>query len=531
MALPAPTEDQIQVLIRTVQIPSIQKTALQTICAVNSLPKTGNKADLQKRIIALLETCQAQGDVQRLNEVRDSIYKSAPLQTQTTAMPPQQPGYSSPSAGWASSPSYGMNGSSLRGSTQVPAVSQPRSQPSAPRPQAYNSPTFFYKQSPFYNLLSRIGEVKLCDGKSSQPSTNGLLGCSSQKSVMAQHRNSIAIPIKAMEHHPVLQQCITDPSMRVMIFCSAGNSGTQDISFPHQSELKVNGGDIKANLRGLKNKPGSTRPVDITDSLRLKPVTYVNNVEFTYALTQKKFYLAVYVCKTTPVEDLVGMITKKIPKNSVITEITKKASDPDVIATAQNLSLKCPLSYMRLSMPCRATTCSHIQCFDATSYLQLQEQGPQWICPICNNPAPFETLAVDEYVREILVETSDSVEQVTIEPDGKWAVPGVRKEERKGSQETSFVDDDDLVVSEASNNNTYRTSTVTPSRGTGPASLLGTPSNTTNTSRDTQSVSRSGSKRPLPEVIDLTFSDDDDEPARPVKRANYGYGSFSGPTY
>jgi E3 SUMO-protein ligase PIAS1 len=49
----------------------------------------------------------------------------------------------------------------------------------------------------------------------------------------------------------------------------------------------VNGGDIKANLRGLKNKPGSTRPVDITDSLRLRPASYGNNIELTYALTQK----------------------------------------------------------------------------------------------------------------------------------------------------------------------------------------------------------------------------------------------------
>jgi E3 SUMO-protein ligase PIAS1 len=76
--------------------------------------------------------------------------------------------------------------------------------------------------------------------------------------------------------------------------------------------------------------------------------------------------------------------------------VTKKASDPDVVATSQNLSLKCPLSYMRLSRPCRGVNCNHIQCFDATSYLQLQEQGPQWLCPICNKPAPFEHLAIDE---------------------------------------------------------------------------------------------------------------------------------------
>jgi E3 SUMO-protein ligase PIAS1 len=72
-----------------------------------------------------------------------------------------------------------------------------------------------------------------------------------------------------------------------MVFCAAEGQGRQDIAFPHQSEIKVNGGDIKANLRGLKNKPGSTRPVDITKDLRLNIAAYSNNVEMTYALTNK----------------------------------------------------------------------------------------------------------------------------------------------------------------------------------------------------------------------------------------------------
>jgi E3 SUMO-protein ligase PIAS1 len=103
---------------------------------------------------------------------------------------------------------------------------------------------------------------------------------------MAQHRNSERISIKVQDH-PALSLCTSDPAMRVMVLCSAGNFGVQEVAFPHQCELKVNGGDIKANLRGLKNKPGSTRPVDITDSLRLRPASYTNNVELTYALTQK----------------------------------------------------------------------------------------------------------------------------------------------------------------------------------------------------------------------------------------------------
>lgn len=103
---------------------------------------------------------------------------------------------------------------------------------------------------------------------------------------MNQHRNVVSMKVRVSDY-PILQQCLTDKSMRVMVFCAGDKHGVQDIAFPHQSEIKVNGGEVKANLRGLKNKPGSTRPVDITDDLRLKVNTYENKVELLYALTTK----------------------------------------------------------------------------------------------------------------------------------------------------------------------------------------------------------------------------------------------------
>lgn len=104
---------------------------------------------------------------------------------------------------------------------------------------------------------------------------------------MAAHRNNVDISVQA-QNWPILGNMDTDKSLRVMAFClSDPGSMRQDISFPHQSEIKVNGGDVKANLRGLKNKPGSTRPVDLTPYLRLKPPHYPNKVEMTYALTTK----------------------------------------------------------------------------------------------------------------------------------------------------------------------------------------------------------------------------------------------------
>jgi E3 SUMO-protein ligase PIAS1 len=77
-----------------------------------------------------------------------------------------------------------------------------------------------------------------------------------------------------------------------MVFCASETFGSTDrngldISFPHNVELKCNGDEVKANLRGLKNKAGSTRPADITSMIRTKPPGYPNAVEMVYALTTK----------------------------------------------------------------------------------------------------------------------------------------------------------------------------------------------------------------------------------------------------
>ncbi|RYP62632.1 hypothetical protein DL769_007238 [Monosporascus sp. CRB-8-3] len=373
-----------------------------------------------------------------------------------------------------------------------------------------------FRASPFYVVEARIGDIP-----------------------MSQHRNSINIPLKVNDY-PLLNRCANNKSMRVMLFCAGDNQGVQDIAFPHQSEIKVNGGEIKANLRGLKGKPGSTRPVDITDSLRLKQYNYMNNVEFTYALTTKKFYLGLYVCKAIPVEDLVGKIRgKKIAKNSVIQELSRAANDPDVVATSQVLSLRCPLSYTRLRTPCRSILCSHIQCFDANSYLQLQEQGPQWVCPVCNKSAPFENLAVDEYVRDILENTSESQEQVTIEPDGQWRTEAGESEPRRprySSNNAKAEDDDDISIlsdSRAFNGTTSRQILDESSPPTPNHSMfnIATPSGaSTAASREPSSVPRSGGGKRPAEVIDLTLSsDEDDEPiVRAPKRQNYGQGFDGG---
>lgn len=58
-------------------------------------------------------------------------------------------------------------------------------------------------------------------------------------------------------------------------------------------------------------------------------------------------------------------------------------------------SFRSQLVKMRLSVPCRAESCAHLQCFDAVFYLQMNEKKPTWMCPVCDKPAAYDQLIID----------------------------------------------------------------------------------------------------------------------------------------
>ncbi|OBT52367.1 hypothetical protein VE04_04609 [Pseudogymnoascus sp. 24MN13] len=450
-------------LIRILKGPRMLNKYLTAICKSERIPCAGAvKAIMQQRIQDNIEKYVAEGNVVKFNNIKSLL--------------------SNPEDALFPNGGYAPYSSS-------PAAPSPRPAPGiqAPRYMANGmgtQPVLDFKPSPFYTLQRQIGDVKTCPA-------------------MAAHRNNVEISVQA-QNWPILGQIETDKSLRVMAFCSS-DPGTmrQDISFPHQSEIKVNGGDVKANLRGLKNKPGSTRPT---------------------------FYFMVSVVKTVAVEELRKKIEngKKLSKESVINEMVSKAADPDIVATSTVLSLKCPLSTLRMDLPCRSTACRHNQCFDATSYLQLQEQGPTWLCPICNNSATFETLAVDDYVRDIITNTPRSVDQVTIEPDGKWSTNTRTPSPSRGNQDFDIEGDDDIIEIKDSkflsirNHSTPGTSASTP-----PTSLYSREPSTA------MSAPRPSNKRPASSVIDLTLSDEDDEPISraPKRQSTAAFGTTQVPHY
>ncbi|KAL4976193.1 PINIT domain-containing protein [Aspergillus desertorum] len=459
-------------------VKTLTNAQLKDILRDEGLAVSGLKAALQVRIISALEGHFQAGRLDRYDSLRKFIYATAHRSMPPSpSIPPPVPGHyyqqipTTPSLQLHRRPSpIGMS---------VP------SHGSVPGP-------LIFKDSPFYKIVRQLTPTIECK---------------------AREHTRDSVELKIHLDADVASRLLAEPKLRVMIFCAADSGLNQftksDIAFPHQVELKANLDEVKANLRGLKNKPGTTRPADITNYIR-KKAGYTNHVVMTYALTQKRFFIVANLVECTAIEELVDKLKRRktITKEQVLQEMKSKAEDADIVATSTVMSLKCPLSTRRIEVPCRSVLCTHNQCFDASSFLQLQEQAPTWSCPVCAKATSYESLNVDQYVDDILRSTPLDVEQVIIEPDGRWSNPKDEASATGPGIVTPATDNDELIE--------IKEPGVTPVKQEHlpPVDLW---RQTPATSRE-QSSTWSSNKRPAP-VIDLTGSDDDeDSPIRPPKR-------------
>ncbi|XP_046360249.1 zinc finger MIZ domain-containing protein 1-like isoform X2 [Haliotis rufescens] len=146
---------------------------------------------------------------------------------------------------------------------------------------------------------------------------------------------------------------------------------------------------------------------------------------------------------------LQGLLRKRLlPAEHCITKIKRNFShvptnsngmnDDGVEQTAIKVSLKCPITYRRITLPARGHDCKHIQCFDLESYLQLNCERGTWRCPVCNKTALLEGLEIDQYIWGILTNLSNTeFEEVTIDQTASWKPVPIKtiKEEDTGQPE------------------------------------------------------------------------------------------------
>ncbi|XP_029367338.1 E3 SUMO-protein ligase PIAS2 isoform X1 [Echeneis naucrates] len=220
-------------------------------------------------------------------------------------------------------------------------------------------------------------------------------------------------------------------------FCLSETSCPQEDNYPNSLCIKVNGklfplpGYTPPPKNGVEQKrPG--RPLNITSLVRLSSAV-PNQISVTWSPEIGKTYsMSVYLVRQLTSPLLLQRLRMKGIRNpdhsrALIKEKLTADPDSEIATTSLRVSLMCPLGKMRLTVPCRAVTCSHLQCFDAALYLQMNEKKPTWICPVCDKKAAYESLIIDGLFLEILSDCSD-VDEIKFQEDGTWCPMRPKKE-------------------------------------------------------------------------------------------------------
>ncbi|XP_027253735.1 E3 SUMO-protein ligase PIAS2 isoform X3 [Cricetulus griseus] len=222
--------------------------------------------------------------------------------------------------------------------------------------------------------------------------------------------------------------------------CLAETSCPQEDNYPNSLCIKVNGklfplpGYAPPPKNGIEQKrPG--RPLNITSLVRLSSAV-PNQISISWASEIGKNYsMSVYLVRQLTSAMLLQRLKMKGIRNpdhsrALIKEKLTADPDSEIATTSLRVSLMCPLGKMRLTIPCRAVTCTHLQCFDAALYLQMNEKKPTWICPVCDKKAAYESLILDGLFMEILNDCSD-VDEIKFQEDGSWCPMRPKKEAMK----------------------------------------------------------------------------------------------------
>lgn len=211
-------------------------------------------------------------------------------------------------------------------------------------------------------------------------------------------------------------------------FCLLETSCEQDDHFPPSICVRVNGkmaplpNPIPTTKPGVEPKrPG--RPVDITPLCRLSP-TMPNQVEISWASDFGRGYcVAINLVKKLSSDVLLQRLKQFGSRHAdhtraLIKEKLKHDPDSEIATTSLRVSLTCPLGKTRMTIPVRASTCTHLQCFDALTFLMMNEKKPTWVCPVCDKQCLYHKLFIDGLFTEIFRLTDSN--EIQFSEDGNW---------------------------------------------------------------------------------------------------------------
>lgn len=91
------------------------------------------------------------------------------------------------------------------------------------------------------------------------------------------------------------------------------------------------------------------------------------------------------------------------PLDVAVADVAAFMNGDDIEIESAKVSLRCPLSTGRLTVPVKGIDCKHLQCFDLVMFLAYARRSRQFACPVCNRQtASLERLWVSPLLTEAL---------------------------------------------------------------------------------------------------------------------------------
>ncbi|OAF66374.1 E3 SUMO-protein ligase PIAS4 [Intoshia linei] len=230
---------------------------------------------------------------------------------------------------------------------------------------------------------------------------------------------------------PLLLQHISDDIENYQIqlrICQARTIAMQKDHFPFRLQVRVNQHEVKLPAAKPSHRQGVESeipaiPLNITSFINQSTLRH-NEVELNFLFDKKDLHCAsVYFVKKYSSNDLIQFIKSK--EHVTLDGFERLAKekfhgDRDIILEKITATVICPLTKQKMTLPCRSTSCTHLQCFDAITFTQMNEVNAKWLCPICHQYIFFDTIAIDDYFINILKKVESGVEEVDIFPNVEW---------------------------------------------------------------------------------------------------------------
>lgn len=380
---------------------TLKISELKDLCRTMGLKLSGVKKDLVDRVHKQIEHGRTTNNVVKLLTIRTLV-----LTRMKSSLP---------------LPIYADLYNAIRLGEYSPIREHMTTRPVKKGQEPYRGHALYFRKSPFYKLTRMIyGLPQYCPP-------------------VQKERGQVLLLFTLLTDEK--QLLASNPNMKLVILCGeqqnlSPSSTDVPLTFPIPVEIHVNDKQVTKNFRGIKNKPGTAKPADITNMIKKDGL---NKVQLVYTKTSVAHLIYAYIVEFVTTEELLEKVTQRIiPSFLTVTLINSLLSgqeDDDVIVESDsiNVLLKDPLAYIRIRVPIQLIHCKHVQCFDGEVFLELQLQVPTWRCPLCSQSIKLEDLLVCQWMQEVLQNVGDDdIESIEVERDGVWHKKIEKEDDKMG---------------------------------------------------------------------------------------------------